>query len=62
MCFGIIIKPARVECVAQLDQAGRLCSDKLMDCVDVNVDMSALSSRVKEFVKSKGERRLRVAT
>ena len=41
----------------QLDEAGSSCSDKLMDSVDVNVNVSALSSSVKEFVKSKGERR-----
>ena len=55
-------KPAPVEYVnifAQLDQADSSCSDKHTDSVDVNID---LSNRVKTFVRSKGERRLRVAT
>ena len=39
-------KPAHVECVnrfAHWDQADSLCSDKPMDSVDVNVDVSAVA-------------------
>ena len=57
-------KPAPVECVnrfAQLDQAGSLCSAKLMNSADVKVDLSALSNSGKAFVRCNGKRRLHVA-
>ena len=44
-------KPARVECLNS--QAGSSCSDKHMDSVDVNGDVSALSNRVKAFVRGR---------
>ena len=45
----------------QLDQAGRSCSDKHMDSVDVNIDVNVLSNRIKAVLESKRERRMCVA-